>query len=302
MSTLITTANIQGYLVPGLQSSTIDYVFYQNEYKQIFTIIPSEKDTEVDIESIPLTGGGQFFEGGTIASGSMAQVFTTYSKIYNYGVRFQITKNAVEDNLYPQQFPKGLTGIKDFLQIYAEGQGISIFDNGFSTSVYKLADDQPFFSTSHPIQGGTVSNTLTPTGLNETSVQDLIKVIQYFKDAGGLQRKFQLEKLLVGIENQYAAQIVVGSTYLPGTANNDVNPIPYGEYIPAGMLLNHYMSSPKFWYGLTNLKGGLIQYRRRSLFIEMTTDPNNQNLNVVGSERYRFNVINFRSAAGVQSF
>ena len=304
MSTIITAANLPNYLIPGLRSSTISYLYYQNEYKQIFTILPSIKNTEVDIESVPLNAAGQFSEGGDIPLGSMSQYLTTYSQMFQYGVGFVITAIAIEDNLYPDQFPKGMLGIKENLSILAEQQGIAIFDNGFSNTdaEYTLADGEAFFSTSHPIVGGTVSNTLTPSQLNETSAEDLIKVIQYFKDSAGLQRKFEARKYLVGIENQFQAEILTGSAYRPFDTTNAVNPLTYGEYMQGGFLLNHYMTNPSNWFMLTNFREGLVQYLRKSLEIQMTTDQANRNLAIYGNERYRFNVINFRSAAGVQSF
>ena len=302
---VITAANLPNYLIPGLRSSTISYLYYNNEYKNVYTILPSIKKTEVDVESVPLNAAGQFAEGSDIPLGSMSQLFVTYSTAYQYGVGFIITATAIEDNLYPEQFPKGILGIKENLSINAEQEAIARFDNGFSnaTPEFTLADGQPFFSTQHPIQGGVVSNTLaTAAQFNETSAQDLIKVIQNFKDGANLPRKFEAHKYFVGIENQFIAQILTGSAYSPFDTTNAVNPLTYGEYLQGGYLLSHYMTQPSNYFMLTNFREGLVQYLRKSLEIQMTTDQANRNLGVYGNERYIFNIINFRCAAGVQAF
>jgi hypothetical protein len=305
MSTsIITAADLPAYLIPGMRSSTISYLYYQNEYKNIFTILPTIKNTEVDVQSVPLSAAAQFSEGSEMPTGDMKQYLTTYSKMFQYGVGFIITSISIEDNLYPDEFPKGLLGIKENLNIVKEQEAISVFDNGFSTAdpQYTLADGQSYFSQSHPVVGGAVSNTLTNSQLNETVAEDLIKVIQSFKDNANLQRKFEAKRYLVGIDNQFAAEILTGSAYSPNDTTNAINPLTYGEYLQGGFILSHYMTNPKNFFMLTNLREGVVLYERKPLSIQMTTDQSNLNLGVYGSERYRFNVIDFRSAAGVQSF
>ena len=303
-TTLITAANLPNLLIPGLRGIMSDYLFYNNQYKQLYTILPSIKNSEYDIETVPLNAAAQFSDGSDIPLGSMSQMFVTVSDIFNYGVGFSISAIAIEDNLYPDQFPKGIVGVKENLKILSERQGIALFDNAFSTAnpQYVLGDGQSMCSASHPIQGGTVSNTLDPTQLNETSAQDLIMAIQSFKDSAGLLRKFEAKTYLVGIENQWAAQVLTGSTYSPESTNNAVNPLTYGEYMSGGFLLNNYMSNPGNFFMMTNYKEGLVQYLRKSIEIQMTTDQSNRNLSVYANERYRFRCINFRSVAGVQGF
>ena len=303
-TTVITAANLPNLLIPGVRGIMADYLFYTNEWKQLYTILPSIKNVEVDIETIPLNAAAQFADGSDMPMGSMKQLYVTNSQMYNFGVGFTITAIAIEDNLYPDQFPKGIVGIKENLKILSEYQGIALFDNAFSTAdpQYLLADGQPMCSFNHPIQGGTVSNTLTPTQLNETSAEDLIITIQSFKDSAGLLRKFESKEYLVGLENQFTAEILTGSSYRPFDTTNAVNPLTYGEYMQGGFCLNHYMANPLNYFMLTNYKEGLVHYLRKSIEVQMTTDQANRNLSVYGNERYRNRCINFRAVAGVQGF
>ena len=303
-TTLITAANLPNLLIPGVRGIMADYLYYQNEWKQVYTILPSIKNTEVDIETVPINAAGRFAEGEDIPLGSMKQLYVTYSKMFQYGVGFVITAIAIEDNLYPDQFPKGILGCKENLNIFSEQQGIALFDNAFSNAKpeYTLADGQPMCSFNHPIQGGVVSNTINPSQLNETSAEDLIKVIQYFRDSAGLPRKFESKTYYVGIENQFVAEILTGSAYRPFDTTNAVNPLTYGEYMQGGFLLSHYMANPTNWFMMTNYKEGLVHYLRKSIEVQMTTDQANRNLAVYTNERYRNRCINFRCVAGVQAF
>lgn len=305
MSTaIITAANIANFLIPGVRGIMADYPYYMNEWKQIYTVLPSIKHVEVDIETVPINAAGRFAEGGNIPLGTMKQLYITNSQIHQMGVGFIISAIAIEDNLYTDQFPKGIIGCKENLNIFSEIQGIALFDNAFSTAnpEFVLGDGQSMCSLNHPIQGGVVPNTLSSTDLNETSAEDLIKLIQYFRDSSGLQRKFEAKTYLVGIENQFVAEILTGSTYRPFDTTNAVNPLTYGEYMQGGFLLSHYMANPLNYFMLTNYKEGLVHYLRKSVQIEMTTDQANRNLAVYANERYRNRCINFRCVAGVQGF
>lgn len=302
--TVITASSIANLLVPGAQSITSNYPYYFNEWKMIYTIIPSVKNVEVDIEVSTLNGAASFPEGQNMPSGSMKQVFLTQTQIMQYGISFQISSIAIDDNLYPDQFPKGIVGCKENLNILSEYNGIALFDNAFSTAKpqYILGDGQSMCSFNHPIATGTVSNTINPSQLNETSAEDLIKIIQYFKDYSGLPRKILPKSYLVGIENQFVVQILTGSTYKPFDTTNAVNPLTYGEYLQGGFLLSHYMANPTNWFLLTSFKEGLVWYSRQPLVVAMSTDQANRNIGVYSSERYAPRCINFRSVAGVQAF
>lgn len=304
MAGVVTVQDLPNLLLPGARSITLDYPYYLNEYKQFMTILPSVKREEIDIECVPLSGGGTFADGATMPQGSFYEYLVTRSVHKNYGVSFTITSNAVDDNLYPDQFPKGMLGIKENLSMVAEYAAIALFDNAFTNNVnYNLADGQPMCSLVHPIQNGsTVANTLAPAQLTETSAEDLIKLINYFKDAAGMPRKFEGRYYLVGIENQFEAEVLTGSAYRPNDGTNSINPLTYGEYVQNGFILSHYMANPSNFFMLTNFKEGLVHYLRQGLKIQMTTDQGNLNLSVFGSERHIDRCINFRAVAGVQSF
>lgn len=303
-NSVISLANIPNMLLPGAMGIMMYYDMYPDEWKQIFTVVQSIKNVEVYIENEALNGAGRFADGANIPLASMRQVFTTSAENFNYGVGFVITANTLEDNLYPDQFPKGMLGIRENMKTFQEYEGIAIFDNAFNTQsqFYKLGDGQPLCSTAHPINTGTISNTLNSAQLSLTSYQDLIITIQQFQDYSGQPRKILPTKLLVGIPNQFIAKILTGSQYTPDDATNAINPIVAGDYIHGNYIVSHYMTNSSNYFLLTDYKDGVLLQRRKSLEIQMTTDQANRNLSVYGNERYRFVVPNFRCVAGVQSF
>lgn len=306
MSNAITSLNdISNLLLPGAMAIINNYDLYQNEWKQLYTVVQSNKNIETYIEVQALNGAAKFSDGAQIPLASMRQAYVTYGENYNYGVGFIITANALEDNLYPDQFPKGMMGIRENLQTFQEYQAIAIFDNAFSTNGnpdYTLGDGKPLCANDHPISTGTVSNKAQNAQLSLTSYQDLIISIQQFKDYSGQPRKILPTHLLIGIPNQFYAAVVTGSQYDPTTANNAINPLTHGNYVNGKYVLSHFMSNPYNYFLLTDYKDGIVMQRKKSLEIQMTTDQSNRNLSVYGNERYRFIVPNFRCVAGAQSF
>lgn len=303
-NTVISLASIPNMLLPGAMGIMQYYDMYPDEHKQIFTSLQSIKNVETYIENEAINGAGRFDDGANIPLASMKQVFTTYAENFNYGVGFVITANTLEDNLYPDQFPKGMLGIRENMKTFQEYEAIAIFDNAFNTQkpLYILGDGQPLCSIDHPIATGTISNTLNSAQLSLTSYQDLIITIQQFQDYSGQPRKILPTRLLVGIPNQFIAKILTGSQYTPDDTTNAINPIVAGDYIHGNYVLSHYMTNSSNYFLLTDYKDGVIMQRRKSLEIQMTTDQANRNLSVYGNERYRFVVPNFRCVAGVQSF
>jgi len=304
-STLITAANLPNYLIPGVRGIMGYYEQYPTEWKQFFTILASIKNAEVDLENTTLNAAARFGEGEDIPLGMMKELFKTISQIYQYGVGFTITAIAIEDNLYPDQFPKGMLGIRENLQIQSEFEAIALFDNAFSTAnpEYVLGSGSSMCSTTQPLANGqTFSNQIQTSQLNETSAQQMVITTNYFKDASGLPRRFIAQKYLVGIDNQFAVDILAGSSYAPSNTTNSINPLNYSNYYPGGFIISHYMTNTFNFFALTNYKEGLVHYRRKSLEIQMTTDQANRNLAVYGNLRYRNRCLNARAVVGCQSF
>lgn len=304
-NSIVSLSSMPDMLLPGALGIMQYYDMYPDEWQQIFHVVPSIKNTEIYIENEALNGAGRFSDGTNIPLGSFKQVFKTEAENFNYGVGFVITANAIEDNLYPDQFPKGMLGIRDNMKTFQEYEGIAIFDNAFNSTdpEYVLADGQPLCSFNHPISQNVISNTLSSAQLSLTSYQDLIITIQNFQDYSAQPRKILPTKLLVGIPNQFIAKILTGSQYNPENANNSINPIVAGGYIHGEFITSHYMVNSSNYFLLTDYREtGAIFQRRKSIQIQMTTDQANRNLSVYGNERYRFIVPNFRCVAGVQGF
>lgn len=295
---IISTSNIPNLLRPGLKTVFGDYNVYKDEWSELFQYNTSDKASEWDQEMALLPVASAKDEAASVQYESMGSVYLTVYQHQWAGIGFQMTRSAVEDNLYQDMWPKGAMATRNSLAQYKNILGANVFNLGFSSSK-PIGDGQPFFSTAHPTQGGPVSNTLSiPTQLNETSLQDIIINIQLFKDAAGLLIAYKPRKLVVPVTLQFTADVLLGSKFRTGTANNDISAIYNMGAIPEGYTVNHFLTGNS-WFALTTAPG-LKYFMRTPVDVDSFVDTATQNINVAAVERYSFGTSNFRSCAGVQ--
>ena len=155
---MINTGQIAQLLRPGLKAVFGRMSPYPEQWTEIFTTYDSDKYQEFDLEMKYLGPADIKQEGQPIASDSMGQrILTTYVH-KRVGLSFTITLEAIEDNLYQQQFPQQAVALKDSLRTTKNILGANVLNNAFNAA-YPIGDGQAMCSASHPIDGGTYANT-----------------------------------------------------------------------------------------------------------------------------------------------
>lgn len=165
-----------------------------------------------------------------------------YTQSY-YGVSMAITKEMRKFELYNE------------IETLIRSEGEAAFDlvdqsmadrliHGFESSyldpygevVSNIGPDgQPIFSTSHtnPINNETFSNVIREGStqnapLSRQAIIDTMNMAKTYKDPAGLVRPIRLDTIVVPPSQLDLAERLIGSEYLPGSANNDRNPL-YGK-------------------------------------------------------------------------
>lgn len=296
----INTSRIISLLRPGLDMVFgAEYNRYPQQWRELYTTRSSDKNYELQTEMKYLPTAAYKAEGAPIQFADMAQQAVTTFYHRSYAVGYVITREAILDNLYKDAFPEQANSLRNSLHEAKELQAAALFNNAFDAA-YPLADQQPLCSTSHPIVGGTVSNTLGIQQLNETSLENMLILIRKFRDAAGLRIDAGADKLVVPTELEFQADRLLSSKYRTGTANNDINAIYNMKALPGGYTVNRYFSNPGSFFILTNLNQYLTHYEREALKADMFPDIMTTNINVTAYERYSFGCSNFRSVAGAQ--
>jgi hypothetical protein len=297
---MINTGQISQLLRPGLKAVFGDYASYPAQWKDIFRTYQSDKYQEIEVEMKYLGNADIKPEGQPIASDTMGQRIVTNYIHKRVGLSFTITKEAIEDNLYKNQFPQQARSLRDALSSTKNILGANVLNNAFNSS-YPIGDGQPVCSSAHPIDGGTFSNSLADSAtvdFSEAGLEQAVIAIQKFPMQSGILAQTMAKKLIVPRELQFAASRLLNSQFRVSTANNDINAMYHNDYIPEGYKVNQYLTSPDAWFIITDAPDGLKHFQRTGVEIDSYVDFQTDNAIFKATERYSFGVSNPRGVFG----
>lgn len=294
------TGLISSLLRPGLNAIIGQLPTYPDQWTEIFKTYHSDKYQEIDVEMKFLGAADIKAEGANYASDTMAQRIQNSYIHKTIGLSFEITKEAIEDNLYKTQFPQQALSLRNSLRVTKNILGASVLNNAFNNGTL-LGDGQPLCSNAHPIDGGTYSNTLAGNAnvdFSEAGLEAAIIAIQKFPMQSGILSQTMAKKIIIPRELQFAASRLLNSQFRTDTANNDINALYHNDYIPDGYRVNQFLLSPTAWFVLTDADNGMKHFQRTSISIDTYVVFDNDNIKVKASERYSFGCSNPRAIFG----
>ena len=259
-------------------------------YTDYFNIKSSDRKFERIVTYVPF--------GDTIAKEegdnySMDQLRQGYTKDFTHtenGLGFEVTQTALEDDA-----ENLLTRSGEWLAFSAryveEGRAANPLNNGFTTET--TPDGVSLFNTAHVLKsGGTAKNRpSTDADLSAQSLsQAMIDVQTDQKDeAGHLAAPITSWKLIVPPSLEFLAERLIKSSGLPGSTDNDTNPIKSRR--TWDIIVNPRLTDSDAWFLLAGNKSqhGLTFYRRVPITLEpSTTDARTGNK--IFKVRHRFSV------------
>ena len=296
----INTGAIAQLLRPGLNSITGQLPLYPEEWTEIFKTYTSDKYQEIDVEMKYLGNAVIKPEGQPISSDTMGQRIVTSYVHKRIALSFTITQEALEDDLYKTQFPMQAVSLRASLRSTKNILGANILNNGFN-ALYPTGDGQPIFSLNHPIDGGVYANKLAvPAAFGEAAVQNLLLLAQKMPMQSGILAQVKARKLVVPANQQFSASVLTKSTFRTNSANNDINAIYHGDYLPEGYRINHYLTSPTAYFILTDAPDGFKHFQRTPVESDTYADYMTSNIMCKIGERYSMGVTNVRAAVGTE--
>lgn len=290
-------AQIAELLKPGVDEIIMNEKVYDPEWPEIFRTRQSHKAVEYDVE-MKLTGLASIKqEGAAIAFDDMGERFITQYINRTIGLGTSITMEAIEDNLYKDEFPEQIRHLKRSMMITKDILGASVLNNGFNTA-FPIGDGRPLFDLNHPIDTGFVPNTpAIQADLNLSSLQDGIITIGKFRDQAGLLMQVKPMKLIVPIDLSFVATQILKSEFITDSANNDINAVKYLNSIQKSFRVNHYLTDEDAWF-ITTDNDGFKHFARSGMESDVYADVHTKNVIATVYERYSFGTSNFRCAYG----
>ena len=289
---------IKDLLLPGLRGVEGKYEQIPSQYDKMFTKHESKMALERTAEMRFLGLAQLKTEGGQTAFDNNAGERYVYNQEHTeIALGYAITRKAIDDNLYKTQFMPSNLGLIESFQQTKEIYGANVLNTATTYNASVGGDGVALVSASHPIDGGTVSNTpATQVELNESTLLNaMIAIRTNFKDQAGLKVFARGRKLIVPPQLEPVAIRLTKTELRPGTADNDVNAIMMtAGGLPEGYMVNDFLTSATAYFLLTNIDG--LSYMERIKFeTDMQVDFVTDNLLVKGYERYSFGYYNWRS-------
>jgi hypothetical protein len=298
---IINTGTSPKLLWPGLnQIWGMSFKAHAPQYVYLFDKSTSEKNYE---EDVALTSFGlvpQKPEGSATQYDSFNQLYISRYTHITYALGFIITYEALKDNLYMQMGEKGAKALAWSYNQTLENVAHNIYNNGFDNTV-TYGDGQPFFSTSHPYEGGTYSNILSPgADLSEAALEQILINIGNAVDNRGLKIDLKAKSLHVPVQLQFEAKRILGDPDRPGTADRDINAMYHMGMFPEGFKVHNYFTDPDAYFVRTDTMDAVRYFEREAprFTNDNEFDTENQKYKTMG--RYSVGVTDPRGAFASQ--
>jgi hypothetical protein len=184
-----------------------------------------------------------------------------------YSLGWQVTMEMKEDDKYNimSQMPGEL--MKSSRQ-QIEAVGANVLNLSFGLVL--TADGVSFMNSAHPlVGGGTYQNMLNPsTDISITSMQDMLLIFENTINERGLRMRLEPNFLWIPPALQFVAAQTLQSQFLPGTGNNDINPIQ-GRVEPRVL---HFLTSNTAWFMSAGGEQNYAKFKWRKRFATETID------------------------------
>ncbi len=295
----ITTSQLNAMTQPGLRKINGEYPQIPTQWSAIFASGDSQMASErtLQVRFLPLP---ELKNQGapTVFDTSAGQRFTYVHTHVAFGLGYAFTREAIDDDLYKSQFNPANLGLARSFKQMEEVQAAAVLNTGNVLNPAIGGDNQPLFSTSHPIDGGVVANTPSvQVGLNEGSLFIANNMIRRFRDDAGLLMSAQGRKLVVPVNLRHTAKRLMETQLRPGTANNDTWAVKENNDIQDGYVVMDFLTSDYAWFMLSSL-GGLIHLTRVAFELSSQVDFTTDNLMVKAYQRYFMGYDDFRLGVG----
>lgn len=234
-------------------------------YKQYTNMKSSSKKFERVLSVTPFGDVPQKDEGQVYALDVIRPGWTKDFVHVEFGLGFEITETALEDDEFDVLIRSSemLAWSARYVQ---EKQAADAFLNLAFSSAAQTPDGVSIFNSTHVLKGGGTARNMLAVDADisidslATALQDV--QLQTKMESGQLVAPIESFYLVVPPGNEMIAERLVSSSGLPGTADNDVNPVKRRKRLE--IVVNPLITDADSWYLISSNKRmhGLTSYVR----------------------------------------
>jgi hypothetical protein len=288
-------------LEPGLNTLFgLEYDSYPPEYEAVFSSNTSSKAFEEDVLLQGFGSAPTKDEGAAISYDTGSQQWTARYQHETVALAFSITEEAEEDGQYGSIASRYTKALARSMSSTKEIKAANVLNNA-QTAGFTGGDGVVLLSASHPTTNGNQSNVLaTAADLSETSLESVLIQIADMKDDRGLRIAAQGTRLVIPTAYTFTAERLLESQLRTGTADNDINAIKSGGYLPQGYHIMRRLTDSDAFFVLTDVPDGLKMFQRSPMKKGMEGDFETGNVRYKVRERYSFGFTDWRGVFGTE--
>jgi len=292
-------ASFAKMLEPGLNTLFgLEYDSYPAEYEAVFESNTSQKAFEEDVLLSGFGNAPTKSEGSAVSYDAASQQWTARYQHETIALAFSITEEAEEDGQYGSIASRYTKALARSMASTKEIKAANILN---TATTVNGGDGAPLLSATHPTQNGNQSNILaTAADLSEVSLEAILIQIADMKDDRGLRIAAQGTQLVIPTAYTFVAERLLESQLRVGTADNDINAIRNGGYLPKGYHIMRRLTDSDQWFVQTDVPDGLKMFQRSPMKKGMEGDFETGNVRYKVRERYSFGATDWRGVFGSQ--
>jgi hypothetical protein len=292
-------ASFAKMLEPGLNTLFgLEYDSYPAEYEAVFESNTSQKAFEEDVLLAGFGYAPTKSQGSAFSYDAASQQWTARYQHETIALAFSITEEAEEDGQYGSIASRYTKALARSMASTKEIKAANILN---TATTVNGGDGAPLLSATHPTQNGNQSNILaTPADLSEVSLEAILIQIADMKDDRGLRVAAQGTQLVIPTAYTFVAERLLESQLRTATADNDINAIRQGGYLPQGYHIMRRLTDSDQWFVQTDIPDGLKMFQRSPMKKGMEGDFETGNVRYKVRERYSFGATDWRGIFGSQ--
>ncbi len=291
MAGAVSRAQLLRELEPGLNALFgMEYKRYPEQHKLVYDVFNSDRSFEEELRVTGLGLAQVTNEGFGVPWDTMQESYVARWNHETVKLGFQITEEAMEDNLYQSLSERGTRALARSFAETKQIKAMVPLNLGFTS--YTTADAQYAFDTDHTlINGGTNSNRPNAgADLNETSLEAAIIAMSVWTDDRGLLINARPQRLIIPAALEFTAERILKTEQRPSTMDNDINAIRSRGRIPGGFDVINYLTDTNAWFLKTDISNGYKMFQRIGLKKGMEGDFDTGNVKYKARERYSFGI------------
>lgn len=245
---------------------------YETMYDKIFHVHNSDKAFEKDTA---LSGIGQLEEVNELGNIPYEDATPGWDVTYvhrKFAKGRMVSQEMIDDEKFNMitRLPKSLADAK---MRTMEQAAADVFNYGFTAgggglAVFTGGDSKALFATDHVNRDGDVtqSNKVT-TALSQSALQTAITAMKTRRDSKNQIIAFMPDTLIVPPALEYTARVILESSQVVGSGNNDINPVKGS----LNLIVWPYLTSTTAWFVMDSKSHELHFFKRKDSGVQGPT-------------------------------